>query len=69
MKEVMTRINEAHSFISRLLVNGDNVDLVASARHALRLAYIRADELTSAEKEKEVEKNGNDNRQAAENAE
>ncbi len=64
MKEVMAQMNQAFGLLSQMVVNGDNVDLLASARMALRVAYARAESLA-----KEVDDSGNNDRQTAENAE
>ncbi len=64
MKEVMKNLDQAFGLLSQMVVNGDNVDLLASARMALRVAYARAESMA-----KEVDKNGEHDRQAAENAE
>lgn len=64
MKEVMKHMDMAFGFLSRLCVNGDNVDNLAAARQALREAYARAESLL-----KEVTEDGNDHRQTAEDAE
>lgn len=64
MKEIMKNLDQAFGLLSRMVVNGDNVDLLASARMALRVAYARAESMA-----KEVGKNGEHDRQAAENAE
>ena len=57
-------VGQAFGLLSRMVVNGDNVDLLASARMALRVAYACAESMA-----KEVDKNGEHDRQAAENAE
>lgn len=39
MKEVMRTIDQAHGLLSQMLVNGENVDILAGARQSLRVAY------------------------------
>lgn len=77
MKEVMRTIDQAHGLLSQMLVNGENVDLLAGARQALRVAYGQlevmakeADEKADEndEKAEEVTADGNDDRQTAEDA-
>ena len=74
MKEVMKNLDQAFGLLSQMVVNGDNVDLLASARMALRMAYGQLEtfvkELEEKEREaKEVDKSGDNDRQTAEDAE
>ena len=64
MKEVMKNLDQAFGLLSQMVVNGDNVDLLASARMAIRVAYARAESLG-----KEVDEDGKHDRQTAEDAE
>ena len=68
MKEVMRTIDQAHGLLSQMLVNGENVDLLAGARQALRVAYgqlevmvkeaeKKAEEATEKEAEEKTEEN------------
>lgn len=80
MKEVMRTIDQAHGLLSQMLVNGENVDLLAGARQALRVAYGRLEVMVKEaekkaeendkndEKAEEVKMDGNDDRQTAEDA-
>lgn len=61
MKEAMNLINQAFGFLSNVLVNGDNVDHLAAARQALRVAYGRLEEL---ERKEATEDGGNDRNSA-----
>ena len=69
MKEVMKNLDQAFGLLSQMAVNGDNVDLLASARMALRMAYGQLEAIVKEQQAKEVDKNGEHDRQAAENAE
>ena len=54
MKEVMRTIDQAHGLLSQMLVNGENVDILAGARQALRVAYGQL-EVMAKEAEKKAE--------------
>ena len=83
MKEVMRTIDQAHGLLSQMLVNGENVDILAGARQALRVAYGQLEVMVKEaekkaeendkndendEKAEEVKADGNDDRQTAEDA-
>lgn len=78
MKDALKNIDQAYGLLSQLVVNGDNVDILAGARQTLRVAYSQLEVAIKAadekddendEKGEEVTADGNDNRQAAEDAE
>lgn len=71
MKDALKNIDQAYGLLSQLVVNGDNVDLLAGARQALRVAYTQLEAMAkeSDEKAEEVTEDGNDHRQTAEDAE
>lgn len=75
MKDALKNIDQAYGLLSQLVVNGDNVDILAGARQALRVAYsqlevaIKAADEKDDEKGEEVTADGNDHRQTAEDAE
>lgn len=78
MKDALKNIDQAYGFLSQMVVNGDNVDLLAGARQALRVAYTqlevaikKADEKDDEndENDEEVTADGNSDRHPAEDAE
>ena len=70
MKNALKNIDQAYGLLSQMVVNGDNVDLLAGARQALRVAYGQLEFMAKEadEKAKEVTADGNDDRQTAEDA-
>lgn len=77
MKDALKNIDQAYGLLSQLVVNGDNVDILAGARQALRVAYTQLeaamkeeeDRTLEEKEEREGNEDGNHHRQTAENAE
>lgn len=68
MKNALKNIDQAYGLLSQMVVNGDNVDILAGARQALRVAYgqlevmvkeaeKKAEEATEKEAEEKTEEN------------
>lgn len=70
MKNALKNIDQAYGLLSQMVVNGDNVDLLAGARQALRVAYGQLEFMAKEAdvKAEEVTADGNDDRQTAEDA-
>lgn len=60
MKEVLEHINTAYQLTGTVLVNDQNLDRLAAARHALMMAYQRGQTILRIEEERvqEMIKNG-----------
>lgn len=60
MKEVLEHINTAYQLTGTVLVNDQNLDRLAAARHALMMAYQRGQTILQIEEERvrEMIKNG-----------
>ena len=60
MKELLEHINTAYQLTGTVLVNDQNLDRLAAARHALMMAYQRGQTILQIEEERvqEMIKNG-----------